>query len=46
MGSLGGLFGGMDSLISSIDNRKQRENLILATVIAMCVCFTLWYKLG
>ena len=46
MGALGGFSGGLDRLIENIDLKKHRDNMILATVIAMCICFTIWYKIG
>lgn len=34
---------GVNSLMRSIQNKKGKDNVIVAVVIALCVCFILWY---
>ncbi len=36
----------LNRLMGSIHHRKTRENVILALVISLCICFTLWYMFG
>mmetsp|Transcript_122890 Transcript_122890/g.192907 ORF Transcript_122890/g.192907 Transcript_122890/m.192907 type:complete len:217 (+) Transcript_122890:45-695(+) len=46
VGSLTAMFPGLDSLISQIGDRKNKENMVLASTIAGCIIFTMWYKLS
>ncbi|KAK8818082.1 hypothetical protein WA556_005903 [Blastocystis sp. ATCC 50177/Nand II] len=34
---------GVNSLMRNIQNKKGKDNVIVAVVIALCVCFILWY---
>ena len=34
---------GVNSLMRNIQNRKTKDNAIVAVVIGLCVCFILWY---
>mmetsp|Transcript_1102 Transcript_1102/g.2601 ORF Transcript_1102/g.2601 Transcript_1102/m.2601 type:complete len:234 (-) Transcript_1102:130-831(-) len=44
VGNLTSMFPGVSSLIGKISDRKERERLILSGTVALCVCFTIWYK--
>lgn len=37
---------GMHSLMESIRRRRSSDDTVVAAVIAVCICFTLWYVLG
>mmetsp|Transcript_10412 Transcript_10412/g.19424 ORF Transcript_10412/g.19424 Transcript_10412/m.19424 type:complete len:137 (+) Transcript_10412:454-864(+) len=34
---------GLNTLIQRIEDKRTRDNTILALVIACCICFLLWY---
>nr|CCA14662.1 conserved hypothetical protein [Albugo laibachii Nc14] len=38
-----GSFSGIQNLVAGIRRKKLRNNTILALVIAVCICFTLWW---
>lgn len=44
--SMATMFPAINRVMGSIQFRKTRENIVLALVIASCVCFTLWYLVG
>lgn len=37
---------GMQVLMGRIQNRRTRNNTVIALVIALCICFLLFYKLS
>jgi len=37
---------GLNQLMNFIHRRRIKNELIIATVIALCICFTLWYMFG
>ena len=42
MGGLNGVLQGANNLISNIARRKLRNNVVLALVVAVCLCFMIW----
>eukprot|EP01113_Clastostelium_recurvatum_P018119 TRINITY_DN2137_c0_g1_i1.p1 TRINITY_DN2137_c0_g1~~TRINITY_DN2137_c0_g1_i1.p1 ORF type:complete len:256 (-),score=44.17 TRINITY_DN2137_c0_g1_i1:83-799(-) len=46
VGSLGSQFGDIDALMGRISRLKNRNNLILGSFIAVCICFLLWWALS
>ena len=34
---------GVNTLMRNIQNKKSKDSLIVAGVVAMCVCFCIWY---
>lgn len=43
LGQVAAKFPAANKLMSAIQSKKQRNNVILALVIAGCICFTLYY---
>ncbi|CAM9858540.1 unnamed protein product, partial [Choristocarpus tenellus] len=39
-------FPSINRVVESIQKRKLRDNCVLASVIAACICFTIWYEFG
>ena len=42
MSGLGSVLQGANSLIANIGRRKLRNNVVLALVVAVCLCFMIW----
>jgi len=46
VGALVTMFPGISGLVSRISDRKTKEQMVLSSVIAGCVIFTIWYKVS
>ncbi|PRP81362.1 hypothetical protein PROFUN_11049 [Planoprotostelium fungivorum] len=46
MRGLEGQFPGVSNLIGAIKSRRHRNNLVIASTIAVCICFILWWWLA
>jgi len=44
VGTLTAIFPGLTGLIDKISDRKNKERLVLSMTVALCCCFTIWYK--
>jgi Golgi SNAP receptor complex protein 1 len=45
MGGLAAQFPGLNNLIGTIQRRKKRDQVIIALVVAACLCFLIWLVL-
>eukprot|EP00611_Tribonema_gayanum_P018767 TRINITY_DN3197_c0_g1_i1.p1 TRINITY_DN3197_c0_g1~~TRINITY_DN3197_c0_g1_i1.p1 ORF type:complete len:234 (-),score=51.24 TRINITY_DN3197_c0_g1_i1:62-763(-) len=46
LGALTSAFPGIGRIVDQIGRRRTRDNMIVATVLALCICFTLWWLLS